>query len=41
MLRTVLLVAGLLTALAGRRRLVAQRAERDLWREAGVAPDLR
>ena len=37
----VLLVLAAVTALSLRRRTAARQAERDLWAEAGVAPDLR
>ena len=41
MLRPVLALIVLVATVAARRRSSAQRAERDLWAEAGVAPDLR
>ncbi len=41
MRRPVFLVALLAALLVLRRRATASRAERDLWTEAGVAPDLR
>ena len=42
MRRSALLLAlAALAALGLRRRSAAQQAERDLWAEAGVAPDLR
>jgi len=37
----LLLALAALAASALRRRSAAQQAERDLWAEAGVAPDLR
>ena len=37
----VLVVVAVLAAVGLRRRSAAQQAERDLWAEAGVAPDLR
>jgi hypothetical protein len=39
--RSALLAVVVLAVLAVRRRAAAAQAERDLWSEAGVPPDLR